>query len=86
MAQDNALDEVVVVGYNTTTKERFTGTATTIKTENIEAKTQGNVSQALRGEVAGVNVISYSGAQVLMQQSESVVLDLLMEIRSSNYS
>ena len=62
MAQDNALDEVVVVGYNTTTKERFTGTATTIETENIEAKTQGNVSQALRGEVAGVNVISYSGA------------------------
>ena len=60
MAQDNALDEVVVVGYNTT-KERFTGTATTIETENIEAKTQGNVSQALRGEVAGVNVISYSG-------------------------
>jgi len=62
MSQDNSLDEVVVVGYNTTTKERFTGTATTIKTENLEAKTQGNVSQALRGEVAGVNVISYSGA------------------------
>lgn len=62
MVQDNALDEVVVVGYNTTTKEAFTGTATTIETENIEAKAMGNVTQALRGEVAGVNVISYSGA------------------------
>tara|TARA_B100000886_G_scaffold340113_1_gene307982 strand:+ start:1621 stop:4839 length:3219 start_codon:yes stop_codon:yes gene_type:complete len=62
MQQDNALDEIVVVGYNTTTKERFTGTATKIETENIEAKSQGNITQALRGEVAGVNVISYSGA------------------------
>ena len=42
MEQDNALEEVVVVGYNTTTKEAFTGTATTIETENIEAKAMGN--------------------------------------------
>ena len=59
---DNALDEVIVVGYGTTTKEAYTGTATKIETENIEAKAVGNVSQALRGEVAGVNVITGSGA------------------------
>lgn len=57
-----ALNEVVVVGYATTTKERFTGTATKINAENLEAKTVSNVSQALRGEVAGVNVITGSGA------------------------
>ena len=62
MAQDNTLEEVVVVGYNTTSKEAFTGTATKIETENIEAKAMGNVSQALRGEVAGVNVVTGSGA------------------------
>lgn len=56
------LNEVVVVGYATTTKERFTGTATKINAENLEAKTVANVSQALRGEVAGVNVITSSGA------------------------
>jgi len=56
------LNEVVVVGYATTTKERFTGTATKINAENLEAKTVSNVSQALRGEVAGVNVITGSGA------------------------
>ena len=56
------LNEVVVVGYATTTKERFTGTATKINAENLEAKTVANVSQALRGEVAGVNVITGSGA------------------------
>ncbi|MGC6525851.1 MAG: SusC/RagA family TonB-linked outer membrane protein [Flavobacteriaceae bacterium] len=62
MQQDNALEEVVVVGYNSTSKEAFTGTATKIETENIEAKAMGNVSQALRGEVAGVNVVTGSGA------------------------
>ncbi|TDP58375.1 SusC/RagA family TonB-linked outer membrane protein [Flavobacterium dankookense] len=56
------LDEVVVVGYGTSTKERFTGTATKVTMENIEAKAVTNVSQALRGEVAGVNVVLGSGA------------------------
>lgn len=56
------IEEIVVVGYGTTTKEAFTGTATVVKKENLEAKTVSNVSQALRGEVAGVNVITASGA------------------------
>lgn len=61
LADDNILQEVVVIGYGTTTKESFTGTAAKINVENIEAKTVSNVSQALRGEVAGVNVITTSG-------------------------
>jgi TonB-linked SusC/RagA family outer membrane protein len=55
------LEEVVVVGYGTATRQSFAGTATTIKAENIEAKSFTNVSQALSGEVAGVNVINTSG-------------------------
>ncbi|MFB0926143.1 MAG: TonB-dependent receptor plug domain-containing protein, partial [Vicingaceae bacterium] len=62
MQLDNSLEEIVVVGYGTSTKEAFTGTATKIETENIEAKAVGNISQALRGEVAGVNVVTGSGA------------------------
>ena len=54
--------EVVVFGYGTTTKEAFTGTATKVNKESVEAKTVSNISQALRGEVAGVNVITGSGA------------------------
>lgn len=61
LKEGNTLDEVVVVGYSTTTKESFTGTAAVVKTENIEAKTFSNVSQALRGEAAGVNVIQTTG-------------------------
>ena len=53
--------DVVVVGYGTTTKEAFVGTATSVKTENVEAKAVSNISQALKGEVAGVNVITTSG-------------------------
>ena len=61
LENDTTLDEVVVIGYGTTTKEAYTGTATKVKAENIEAKTVSNVSQALRGEVAGVTVITTSG-------------------------
>jgi len=62
LAEGMLLDEVVVVGYGTTTKERFTGTAAKVNIENVNAKTVSNVSQALRGEIAGVNVVSGSGA------------------------
>jgi TonB-linked SusC/RagA family outer membrane protein len=56
-----ALEEVVVVGYGTSTKEAFAGTAKTVKAENIEFKNFSNVSQALAGEAAGVTVINTSG-------------------------
>ncbi|NHN25373.1 SusC/RagA family TonB-linked outer membrane protein [Flavobacterium jejuense] len=61
LSQGVDLKEVVVVGYGTTTKEAFVGTATRIKSENVEAKAVSNISQALKGEVAGVNVITTSG-------------------------
>jgi TonB-linked SusC/RagA family outer membrane protein len=63
MEADTKLEEVVVVGYGsgTTKREALTGTATAVKTENLQAKTFSNISQALRGEVAGVNVIQNNG-------------------------
>ncbi|WP_421810149.1 SusC/RagA family TonB-linked outer membrane protein [Flagellimonas sp.] len=56
-----ALEEVVVVGYGTTTKQAFAGTASVVKAEALEVKSFSNVSQALAGEVAGVTVINQSG-------------------------
>lgn len=56
-----ALDEVIVVGYGTSTKESFTGTATTIDAESISQKSVSDISQALAGEAAGVRVINTSG-------------------------
>lgn len=57
----SSLDEVVVVGYGSTTKEAFTGTAAKVDVKDIEAKTFSNVSQALKGEASGVNVIQTTG-------------------------
>ncbi|AWX43897.1 TonB-dependent receptor SusC [Flagellimonas maritima] len=56
-----ALDEVVVVGYGTTTKEAFVGTAAVVEAENLDAKSNPNIAQALTGEVAGLTVVNTSG-------------------------
>ncbi|OSY88486.1 membrane protein [Tenacibaculum holothuriorum] len=61
LENDNLLEEVVVVGYGTATKQTFVGSAKTVKSENLETKSFSNVSQALTGEVAGVSVINTSG-------------------------
>ena len=55
------LDEIVITGYSTSTKRAYAGTATTIKAEVLDEKNFSNISQALTGEVAGVNVINTSG-------------------------
>ena len=58
---DEMLDEIIVLGYGTSTKEAFAGTARVVKKELLEVKNFSNVSQALTGEVAGVTVINGSG-------------------------
>ncbi|WP_026708561.1 SusC/RagA family TonB-linked outer membrane protein [Flavobacterium frigidarium] len=56
-----SLDEVVVVGYSSTTDKAFTGTFKQIKAEVLERKNVTNITQALAGEVAGVRVVNTSG-------------------------
>ncbi|WP_026905405.1 SusC/RagA family TonB-linked outer membrane protein [Pedobacter glucosidilyticus] len=60
-ASSSELSEVVVVGYGTSTKEAFTGSAKVVSGEALDRKNVSNVSQALAGEVAGVRVINTSG-------------------------
>lgn len=55
------MDEVVVVAYGTTTKKSFTGNAAQVDAEKLEIKSVSNVTQALQGEVAGVQVINSNG-------------------------
>lgn len=62
MEQDYlGIDEVVAIGYGTTTKQSFVGSVTQIKAENIQSKSVSNISQSLAGEAAGVRVINTSG-------------------------
>lgn len=55
------LDEVVVVGYGTQKRREVTGAVATIKAENFTNGAIRDVSEAIRGKVAGLNVTSGSG-------------------------
>ena len=55
------LDEVVVTAYGTSTKGSFTGSASVMKADKIEKRQVSNVSNALAGAVAGVQVLSNNG-------------------------
>ena len=55
------LEEVMVVAYGTAKKSAFTGSAATIKNEKITSRQTSNVTNALAGQVAGVQTTSNTG-------------------------
>lgn len=60
--RENKLNEVVVIGYATEKKSQVTGAISSLKSSNIENQQITRFDDALRGQVAGVNVIQSSGA------------------------
>lgn len=60
-ADDNSLDEVMVVAYGTAKKSSFTGSASVLKNETLEKRQVSNVTNALAGEVAGLQVLNNNG-------------------------
>ena len=61
LSSSTKLDEVIVTGYGTFDKKRFTGSAVTIVGEKLNKKNAPNVSAALLGEAVGVTVAKTSG-------------------------
>ena len=59
--QSKQIDEVMVVAFGQATKEAFTGSAAVLGEDQIKAVTSSNVSDALAGQVAGVQTIKASG-------------------------
>ncbi len=55
------LSEVVVVGYGTSTRQSFTGSAAVVSSEVLENRPITSFEKALQGTVAGVTVSSVSG-------------------------
>ena len=55
------LDEVMVVAYGTAKKSSFTGSAATIKNDKITSRQTSNITNALTGQVAGVQTTSNTG-------------------------
>ncbi|MBO4518823.1 MAG: SusC/RagA family TonB-linked outer membrane protein [Paludibacteraceae bacterium] len=55
------LQDVVVTGYGTVAKGAYAGSAQAVKAEDIEKKNPSDITKALAGEVAGVQVATSSG-------------------------
>ena len=55
------IQEVVVTGYGNVSKGSFAGSAQAVNAETIENKSPSEISKALAGEVAGVQVVTTSG-------------------------
>ncbi len=56
-----SIDDVIVVAYGEAKKDAFTGSASVVKSEAIGKRQVTNVSNALTGQVAGVQVVSSNG-------------------------
>ena len=50
------MDEVVVIGYGTQSKESVTGSVVSIKGDDLNQVVAANFQDALQGRAAGVNI------------------------------
>ncbi len=58
---DQALNEVVVIGYGTLKKSDLTAAISSVSGEDLATKATTNPAEALQGAVSGVNVLKSSG-------------------------
>ena len=56
------LDEVVAIGYGTSRRKDLTGSVVSVKSEDLLKTPTSDVTQALAGRVAGVQVMQSEGA------------------------
>jgi TonB-linked SusC/RagA family outer membrane protein len=59
--KNEALDEVVITGYQTIKKKNFTGAATTLNASDVERAGIPDVTKMLEGQFAGVSMQNVSG-------------------------
>ncbi|MFI1770890.1 SusC/RagA family TonB-linked outer membrane protein [Thalassobellus citreus] len=75
------LDEVVVIGYGTQTRENISGSVSSVETKDLKEIPQVSVDQLLQGRAAGVTVTANSGQP---GSSMSVRIRGLTSITGSN--
>lgn len=61
-ADQEALDEVVVIGYGTARKSTLTGALSQVSSSSFEDQKVTRIDQALQGRAAGVQIMNTSGA------------------------
>lgn len=59
---ENFLDETIVVAFGTSTRESFTGSASVVNSDKLAKSQVAAVTDALAGQVAGVQLTSSNGA------------------------
>lgn len=63
LAPDNqVLEETIVIAFGTATKESFTGSATVVKSDDIQKIQTSDVTRAIEGMVAGVQMTTSDGS------------------------
>ncbi|MDR0506988.1 MAG: SusC/RagA family TonB-linked outer membrane protein, partial [Dysgonamonadaceae bacterium] len=60
---ESNLDEVIVVAYGTAKKSAFTGSASVVKSDKLADRSVSNITNALAGQTAGVQVSNTGGGQ-----------------------
>lgn len=60
--EQSDLDEVIVIGYGSTTKKDLTGSVARFDSKIIEESTATNIAHMMQGQVAGLSVLSGDGA------------------------
>jgi len=60
-SDQSMIDQVVVNGYQKTTKRRITGSVATITEDQLKDNPLANIDQLLQGKIAGVDVKAVSG-------------------------
>lgn len=62
LSADNELDEVVIIGYGAVKKRDLTGTLDVVGAEDFTKGSVVSAQQLIQGKVAGVSIVSNSGA------------------------
>ena len=82
MSPDNEmLEETIVVAFGTATKESFTGSATVVNSSDISKVQSSDVTRALEGMVAGVQMTTASGS---LTSKPSIVIRGQSSINAGN--
>ncbi|MCF6356467.1 MAG: SusC/RagA family TonB-linked outer membrane protein [Draconibacterium sp.] len=67
------LEEVIAIGYGTVKKKDLTGAVTQINAEKLETESTANMTDVLRGSVAGLNVNFSNSAKGLSSASDMLI-------------
>lgn len=76
-----AIEDVVVVGYGSVKRSDLTGAISSIKAEELENRVMTSLSDALKGRVAGMNIMSVDGTP---GATDNVVIRGVGSINASN--